>query len=142
MFTRSLRKRLKKQKLITPEQFLSFLQRQARRIASIHVNLSQTSDGRMASAMYQDGLLHALQDVLTSTTLGIKKKEDFEIDYREAEHRLTQMLRQHDAIEIAYWSGRFEVIRRFVKRTKGPIPAYFHPYRARPLTKLIKGKTF
>ncbi|MGA2483970.1 MAG: hypothetical protein ABSF92_12725 [Candidatus Acidiferrales bacterium] len=96
----------------------------------------------MASAMYQDGLLHALQDVLTSTTLGIKKKEDFEIDYREAEHRLTQMLRQHDAIEIAYWSGRFEVIRRFVKRTKGPIPAYFHPYRARPLTKLIKGKTF
>jgi hypothetical protein len=142
MFVRTLRQRLEKEQLIPSERFLEFLKRQRRRIASIHVNLNQTSVGRLASAMYQDGLLHALEDVLTATTLGTKKKEDFEVDLRESEKRLAQFQRKHNPIEIAYWSGRFEVIRRFINRTKVAIPPYFHPYRGRPLAKLVNGRKF
>jgi hypothetical protein len=142
MFVRTLRERLEKEQLIPSEQFLEFLKGQRRRVVSIHINLNQTSDGRLASAMYQDGLLHALEDVLTATTLGTKKKEDFEVDLREAEKRLEQFQRKRNTIETAYWSGRFEVVRRFINRTKAAIPPYFHPYRARPLAKLVSGQKF
>ncbi len=142
MFVRTLRARLEKENLIPSEQFLEFLRRQRRRITSIHINLNQKSLGRLASAMYQDGLLHGLQDVLTATALGTKKKGDFEVDLREAEENLAQMRREHDAIEIAYCNGRSEIIKRFINRTKGAIPTYFHPYQGRPLTKLVDGKKF
>ncbi len=142
LFIRMLRSRLEKNGLIPSEQFLRYLDAQAQRITSIHIRLRQSSDGRLASAMYQDGLLHALGDVLVATRLGSKKKEDFETDLREAERILAAMRRKGEVIEVAYWSGRLEVIRRFVNRTKGPIPAYFHPYDWRPLAKLVKGQAF
>jgi hypothetical protein len=138
LFVSKLRARLEKEKLIPSENFLEFLYRERRRIVSIHVNLRQTSAGGLASAMYQDGLLHGLGNVLTSTALG-RKKEAFERDLVEADRIVRRMREQRDIIEIAYWSGRTEAIEKFCAMTKTPIPTYFHPFRLHPLTKLVKG---
>jgi SIR2-like protein len=140
LFIRALRTRLEKEDLIPSEQFLRFLEAQTQRVSVLHFRLKQTWDGGLASAMYQDGLMHVLEDVLVATKLGSKKKEDFEADLREAERVLATMRRKRDPIEISYWSGRLEVIKRFVNRTGTPIPAYFHPYKARPTKKLVKGR--
>src|ERR1700733_9401982 len=59
-FVRELRSRLEEEGLIGSRRLLAFLHRERSRIARAHVRLRQTSDGAMASAMYQDGLLHAL----------------------------------------------------------------------------------
>jgi hypothetical protein len=63
-FVRELRARLEKENLVPSQQFLEFLDRERSRITNVHVRLSQSSDGGLASAMYQDGLLHVLGDVL------------------------------------------------------------------------------
>ncbi len=141
-FLRSLRERMQKEDLVPPEDLLEFMRRTHNRIVSIHVNMGQESDGKMASAMYQDGLLHALEDIITSTVLGIKNKENFERDLTEAEDSLRRMQRKHDPVEIAYWSGRVAVIKRFCARSKAPILPYFHPYRLHPTKKLVKGNRF
>ncbi len=142
MFIRTLRERLEEQELVPSEQFLRFLQRERHRIVSIHLKMGQKSEGRFSSAMYQDGLLHELDSILTSTSLGTKKKGDFENDHGETLKRLQEMRRGKDPIEFAYWSGRAEVLERFSKRKRLPLPAFFHPYRLRPIPKLVKGKNF
>jgi hypothetical protein len=142
LFVRALRGRLEKENLIPSERLLEFMRREQRKIVSTHVNMGQESDGKLASAMYQDGLLHALDDVLTSTALGMKKKEDFESDLDRAKQFVQKMHRKHDPLEVAYWSGRTEVLKRFGQRSTAPIPRYFHPYRMRPSRKLVKGSRF
>jgi hypothetical protein len=139
-FVRDLRVRLVKDDLVPSDQFLEFLHRERRRITGIHIRLNQMSDGGFASAMYQDGVLHALTDVLTGMALGTKKKESFERDLFEAETILKKMWSQKDLVEIAYWTGRTEAAESFCSRKMKPISTYIHPYRLRPAAKLVKGK--
>jgi SIR2-like protein len=139
LFVRSLRGRLEKGNLIPSERLLGFLRRAQRQITSTHIKMGQESHGKFASAMYQDGLLHALDDVLTSTALGVKNKEDFESDLSQANEALEQVRGKHDPIEIAYFTGRVEVLKRFCRRSTTPILRYLHPYRLRPSKKLVRG---
>jgi len=139
---RALRKRLETDNLIPSEELLDAMRRAARRISSIHINMGQETHGKMASAMYQDGVLHSLEDVITATALGTKKSEDFAHDFAEAERCLRDYRRKRDPVEIAYWSGRFTVIKKFCARSKSPVLPYFHPYRLRPTKRLIKGERF
>jgi len=139
LFVRALRTRLEKKNLIPSEKLLEFMRRARRQVASTHAKMGQESHGKLASAMYQDGLLHALGDVLTSTALGLKTKEIFESDLSRTKQTLEEMRRKHDPIEIAYWTGWVEVLKRFCQRTTAPILRHFHPYRARPSKKLVKG---
>jgi hypothetical protein len=141
MFVRRLRARLEKQDLIPAESLLEFLHRERTRIANIHVRLSQHSSGGMASAMYQDGLLHALGNVLTYTALGAKKIETFEGELAEAKKILAKMRRANNPIEIAYWTGRTEVLSRFLARSGQTIPAFIHPFTLRASRKFVKGGT-
>jgi SIR2-like domain len=138
-FVRELRTRLEKENLVPSEFFLNFLHRERRRITGVHVRLAQTSDGGIASAMYQDGLLHALSDVLTSTGLGTKRRDSFERDLAEAEHVIEQMWQKKDPIEVAYWTGRREATRTFCSRKPNKILTYIHPYRLAPIAKFVKG---
>jgi hypothetical protein len=141
-FARTLRARLEKEGLIPSARLLRFLQRERDRIVSIHVKMNQTSDGKFSSAMYQDGLLHELNSILVCTALGTKKKGDFENDYGKKLSHLKKMRQLDDIIEIAYWSGRVEVLERFNNRQTSRIPAFFHPYRLHPAQKLVKGKGY
>jgi hypothetical protein len=104
--------------------------------------MGQESDGKLSSAMYQDGLLHAMTSILTSNSLGTKKKGDFEADHGDALKSLEKQRRRDDPIEIAYWSGRVEILERFNERRRTPIPAFFHPYALRPASRLVKGRPF
>jgi hypothetical protein len=142
LFVRSLRERLEKHGLLPSEKLLNFMRRARTQIASTHIKMEQTSDGKMASAMYQDGLLHALGDVVTSAVLGTKKKEDFETDLTWANQTLARMRKKNDSIEIAYYSGWAEVLNRFCGRRTATIPKYFHPYAMQPSRKIVKGRKF
>jgi hypothetical protein len=141
-FLQALRERLEKAELLPTESFVRFLRRERRRITSTHLKMGQTSVGRFSSAMYQDGLLHELESILTSSSLGTRKKKDFENDHGEALKYLQEMRRANEVVEIAYWSGRAEVLERFNKRDRTAIPTYFHPDRLHPTQKLVKGQRF
>ncbi|HEY6307589.1 MAG TPA: SIR2 family protein [Candidatus Angelobacter sp.] len=142
LFARALRERLEKEDLIPTSQFLGFLQRERDRITSIHLKMGQNSHGRFSSAMYQDGLLHELDSIFTATALGTMKKEDFDRDCGEKRRWLERAWRSEDLIEIAYRSGRVEVLERFNNRDKSRIPTYFHPDRLQPVSKLVDGKKY
>jgi hypothetical protein len=139
MFVRRLRVRLEKEDLIPAESLLEFLHRERARIANIHVRLNQDSSGGMASAMYQDGLLHALGNILTYTALGAKKLETFEGELAEARKMLAKMRRSNNAIEMAYWTGRTEILSRFLARSRQKIPTFIHPFSLKPSQKFVKG---
>jgi hypothetical protein len=142
MFIRNLRQSLEAEGLIPTAEFLDFLRRQRRRIALIHIKLSQMSSGGMASAMYQDGLLHALDDVLSCTLLGTKRNKDFDGDLNIAAKAVRQSRKKDNFVEVAYWTGRHEVVERFCDRDDTAIPAYFHPNQLVPVARFVKGRQF
>lgn len=139
LFLRLLRNKLENEDLIPSQAYLRSLRRQRNSIASMHVKLSQETAGGFASSMYQDGLLHGLDDVLSSTELGIKRREDFERDMRHAAKATKQAKQKKDWIEFAYWTGRKEAVERFCDRDDSAIPPYFHPYKLTPTARLVKG---
>jgi SIR2-like domain len=142
VFAECLREKLEEEDLIPTRRFLASLRRECRRVASTHIKMGQQSAGKLASAMWQDGLLHALDYVLTSTALGAKTREDFETELSHQNQELNEELRRRDAIEIAYRSSWVEVLKKFCTRSPIPIPHYFHPYRAHPTKKLVIGERF
>jgi hypothetical protein len=93
----------------------------------------------MASSMYQDGLLHSLYDVLSSTVLGTKQKSDIESKLASAARAIRANMDPQDPIEVAYWNGHQEVLRRFCSRDKTEIPTYFHPRNLVPISKFVQG---
>lgn len=138
-FVRCLRDRLEEEGLIPSKKFMTFLHRQRQRIVSIHIKLDQTSNGGMATAMYQDGLLHELEDALSSVALGSKRLEDHENELRRTAKIVKQAWKANDFIEIAYWTGRLKVLEQFCGRDDTPIPPFFHPNKMAPIAKLVKG---
>ena len=139
-FLRCLREKLEEEDLLPSRAFLDFLHSQRRRILSAHLKLRQNSDGAMASSMYQDGLLHALDDILSSTVLGTKQKTDIELELASASKAVRANVDSKDPVEIAYWSGRQEVLRRFCSRDKSSVPIYFHPRKLTPIPKFVQGR--
>ena len=139
-FLREIREKLQKDGYMPSEEYISFLSNEHDRIIDIHINLNQgESEGAIASAMYQDGLIHALSTVLSGVALG-SSREDFEKDLSEAEDTLKKYSKTGNFVEMAYWGGRFEIIKRFCNRAKTKIPAYFHPNKLIPTHKYIKGR--
>lgn len=138
-FLIQLREKLEDENLIPTQKFIDSLRIQRRKIVSIHLNLSQNSSGGMASSMYQDGLLHALDEVISSSILGSKRNQDFEFELAYAEKAVREKQRARDPVEIAYWSGRREVYGHFCSRDPSTFPAYFHPSKLLPITKFVQG---
>jgi hypothetical protein len=141
-FLRCLREKLEEGDLLPTRTFLNFLHSQRRRILSTHLKLRQNSDGAMASSMYQDGLLHALQDVLSSTVLGTKQKSDIESELASVSRAVRASMDSQDPIEVAYWNGHQEVLRRFCSRDKTAIPMYFHPRNLVPVSKFVQSRAW
>jgi hypothetical protein len=139
MFLRSLRSRLENDGLVPSKKFMRFLHLQRERIASIHMKLDQTSNGGIASAMYQDGLLHELEDALSSVVLGTRRMEDHENELRRTAKIVKQAWAADDFIEIAYWTGRLTVLEHFCSRDDTPISPFFHPKKMVPIPRIVKG---
>jgi hypothetical protein len=139
LFLRALKDRLEERGEIPSSNFLSFLRQERRRIVAIHIKNEQNSDGGLSSAMYQDGLLHELDDVLSSTALGTKRNSDFEAERREAEKIVDQMYEADNIVEVAYWTGRYIVLDHYCGRNTSQIPSYLHPNSLRPTIRFVKG---
>jgi len=126
-----LRERLEMDGLKPPKNFIMFLQKQAERIQNIHHKRNtQSSPGAMISAMYQDGLLHSLNDVFACDYLG--QDEDIAKDQVELDKMLKNMKKKHNIVEIAYYTGRIEILKRFRALNSSRIPAYFDIGRLKP----------
>lgn len=140
LFVRELRRRLEKEGLVPPEKLLRLLQRQLRRITSIHMRTSQSTAGGFASAMYQDGVLHGLEEALVSAALGTKVRADLERDASEARNMVDRMKAARNPVEVAYWTGRQRAAEAFVGGDTRAIPPFFHPERLFPTRRLVKGE--
>lgn len=126
-----LRERLEQDGLKPSRKFIVFMHKQANRISNIHHkrhNLS--SPGAMISAMYQDGLLHSLNEVFAHDHLG--QDDDLAKTQSDFEKTLKEMKKKNNLVEIAYYTGRIEVLQRFQALDKSPIPAYFDVGRLKP----------
>ena len=137
-FMYELTKRLRKEDILPTEKIMAFFSTEGERITNIHLRMNQeSSDGAMASSIYQDGLLHTLEEVLSGTSLGIKRSF-FDKQLREANEILQKYDEVDNFVEVAYWAGRREILHRFNNRISKTIPAYFHPRKMIPIKKLKK----
>jgi hypothetical protein len=143
-FVRAIHEKLVAEGRLPSEKLVNFFASERQRTVRAHLERNQSeSEGAFASAMFQDGLLHSFSDVLTGASLG-KRPEELERELRGSEKHLLQLKRKKSsdikiAIEIAYWSGRVEVLNRFCKGDTSQIPIYFHPHRLAPSQKYIRG---
>lgn len=101
--------------------------------------LDHSTNGGVASAMYQDGLMHGLEDVLSSVELGTKRKEDFEHDLNRRASILRKVDSANNFIEVAYMTGWCVVLERFCSRNDSQIPPFFHPAKMIPVSRFVKG---
>jgi len=147
VFAWELVKRLEKDKLIPSKELISFFEKQLLRIVDIHMKTSEKQEmaAGFASSMYQDGLIHSLEHIVASSMTG-KSMKDFNEELNDYEKRVDECWRAitryekkgtsnklGDAlVEIAYWSGRVEALKRFIANNKRDIPAFFSPLVLKP----------
>jgi len=141
-FIQELRKHFVGARLVPADKLVAFLMRERGRVLRIHMSNNQDSDGELMSAMYQDGLLYALDDILDSIQLGTRTQEDFENDLGVTVNYVREARKAKDSIEIAYSSGRLIAISAFFEGEANELPTYFHPYKLTPISKLVKGRVW
>ncbi len=129
-------------KMLPPSQLIKFLMGERNRIVKLHLKLKQDCDGGMSSAMYQDGLLHALDDILDALRLGTSSQQDFDNELGLMHKEVKAAHKQRDPIEVAYCSGRYAVINAYSEADYNELAPYFHPYRLTPMRKLVKGRVW
>ncbi len=83
-------------------------------------------------------MLPTLEEVIVGSLMG-RSSDDFNAEYREYKKKLERYKRKERRstngkvlVEIAYWSGRVEVLGRFVARSRRGIPPYYNPVQLRP----------
>jgi hypothetical protein len=128
--------------MLPSDQLLKFFMRERGRILKLHLMLKQNCDGGMSSAMYQDGLLHQLDDILDGLQLGTMRQQDFDSELGLMHKNVKKAHKEEDLIEIAYYSGRYAVISAYLEADMQELLTYFHPYRLIPARKLVKGKVW
>ena len=141
-FLEGLRNHFVDAAMLPPDQLIKFLMSERNRIVKLHLKLKQDCDGGMSSAMYQDGLLHGLDDILDALRLGTSRQQDFENELGLMHKNVRAAHKHNDPIEVAYYSGRYAVISAFSEADCIELPPYFHPYRLTPLQKLVKGRVW
>jgi len=135
-FLGKLRESLEQDGFIPSKAYLGFLDRQDTGIRRLHGKLDQNTNGGMASAMYQDGLMHELEGVLSSAYMGTKRKEDFEQDLNWTAGIVKKAIEADNFIEVAYWTGRCVVLEWLCARKTSQIPPLLPPSKNGPLSSI------
>ena len=152
MFARELREKLEKQKIIPSDELLRRFVEQRKSIAETHFETceKQETAGGMASSMYQDGVLHEIEDIVSKSHLGAtieelkiklsRYNEDIKsyrkkLEYYERKSKEKEFI--FIMVEIAYMSGRVETLHRFIYNNKRPIPRFFHPLKLEAVNKPV-----
>jgi hypothetical protein len=153
VFARELIKHLEKDKLVPSQELISCFENQLDRIIDIHMRTSDKQElaGAFSSTMYQDGLIHSLEHLIEGSRTGTLM-QDFAKQLNDYEETLDKYLRalsryerkpktdepNYALIEIAYWSGRVEALKRFISNNKKDIPAFFSPYALKPKNRMAR----
>jgi hypothetical protein len=120
--------------VIACKVLLESFARERKTIVAIHFAIDQGTDWGIASAMYQDGLLHALEEVSGQAAVG-REISAFRDELAECEKILGRFRKEDNVIEIAYFSGWCEVLRRLCRGSASTLPAFFHPQALVPTAK-------
>jgi len=153
-FARDLVTKFEKEKVIPAIDLIAEFSEQRERIVQIHMETSKKQDtsGGFASSMYQDGLLHAIEEIVQMGLLG-RLMDDFKAKLNEYSTYLERCRRRVEYLgkkgkgkeleigglytEIAYASGWIEPLMRFISNNKRDIPAYFNPISLKPVNKPV-----
>jgi hypothetical protein len=114
-FLEGLRSHFVEDGLLPSDRLIKFLMSERSRIVKLHLKLEQNCDGATSSAMYQDGLLHELDDILDSVRLGTSRQQDFENELGLMHKNIKAAHKQKDPIEVAYYSGRYAVVNAYLE---------------------------
>jgi len=151
VFAWELVKRLEKDKLIPSKELISYFEKQLSRIIDIHMKTSDKQElvGAFSSAMYQDGLIHSLEHLIENSRTGKLMKDFIEelADYQKTLDKYCRAVTRYEKkpktdkpnfaiVEVAYWSGRVEALKRFISNNKRDIPAFFSPYVLKPVNRM------
>ena len=133
-FMRELENELEKEGIIPNPELIQFYAEQRELITEIHLSTSQSTDKGFASSMYQDGVIHELDYIIGQCKFGVTF-ETLENKFKENLGVLKEHTRRMNLVEVAYWKGRIEVIKRFLSRRLRPVPPYFDPKKMKPVNK-------
>jgi hypothetical protein len=150
-FARELTRRLEKDRVIPSEELIRFFEGQLYRFIEIHMQTSEKQElpSMFSSSMYQDGIIHSLEHLIEDSRIG-KSMDGFANQLNEYRKILGKYQRKlsiyernpqsnkpnNALIEVAYWSGRVEALKRFISNNRRNIPAYFRPYALKPTNKM------
>jgi hypothetical protein len=149
-FLARIKAKLIEEDILPSGEFIDTLENERGKIYKAHFERDQQeATGAFLSAMYQNGLMHALDEVLERTRIGTDKSE-FEQALSESQQlvadiRVKQLADPKNpdlAIEVGYHSGRLVVYEIFLARKGIPIPPYFDPYELQPSLQYVKGESW
>jgi hypothetical protein len=153
IFARELIEQLEKDKLIPSKELIDHFENQLNRIIDIHLRTAgkQELAGAFSSMMYQDGLIHSLEHSIEGSRTGTLMQDFVKQlnDYEETLNKYFKVLSKYERkpktdepnyalVEVAYWSGRVEALKRFVSNNKRDIPAFFSPYSLKPKNSMAR----
>jgi len=123
-FLREINDRLVNEKIIPDPELVHYFTDQFNQISKIHGFYSQNQLKNLTSLRYQDGLLFELNYVLSNSKYGIKIA-----DLKDRLNKKTRILKKYQKenhfIEIPFWTGSVEILKRFLMGKKEPIPFDF-----------------
>lgn len=132
-FARQLTRHLEKSGGILTEELVKGVYQQLQKILKTHMDTCDFQDraSGLASSIYQDGLIHSLEHIIVESKMG-RTSDDFNSTLKEYEQTLQQYKRREILVEIAYWSGRVEALKRLISRNMRDIPPFYDPMKLEP----------
>jgi len=133
-FMRELKNKIETEGIVPNPELVIFYAEQRKSITEIHLSTSQKTEKDFASSMYQDGVIHELDYIISQCQLGVTLKT-LKNNLEEYSDILGGYIKSKNFIEVAYWHGKIEVMKRFLSGELVPIPPYFDPKRMKPCMK-------
>jgi hypothetical protein len=137
-FMMELRNKLVDQELLFDvERDLFLVENELSEINSVDVSIHQESDLEFLTAMYIDGMQHALEGIIYDLEHGTTK-ELMRKELHEQSVALQKWKRRRGMgrdIEVAYYTGRKLAVEWFLTRHVAHLPKYFSDTNMQPITK-------
>ena len=136
---RKLRARLEEEKLVPRQQLLEKYSYERARIQQIHYltcEQGQDKDDIFVATMYQDGILHQLEDIVSQGRLG-RTLAQYNQDLLGAKAEYQTALRARKVEDIAYYQGRVVALASLIQGNEGPLPERCDPETYEPRSAFV-----
>lgn len=122
-FIREILERMSSENILFDPELISFYEEQRNRIVKIHVSNKQETEEDFLSTIFQNGLIHQLNEIILSYYYGITVKQIN--DKLDEFNKKFKKIENDNKIEIAYWTGRIQILTRIINGIKEDIPTEF-----------------